>query len=300
MTGRTAALTAERVSRALGKNADTVTRCGPSRWNLALTNGEVLRSRAWLSEDWLHMEAGVRHVRRKARASGDWLWNCLVLNGMLPGCAKYAVDARNRLRIRCEVPLASDADDIDLCRRVRWVCDGLKAASEAVHEWTAGKHDALRQEALSYDGSDAHCDLERLCEESGWPFTRRAAARLAVELDVRDVFHQAIIEPRPDGIRASVGLLSDAMPSAVSRRAIGALLLTFGAVLRMARGAGAIQDGHATTWLEVPLPPCPLPAELAHALCALSVGCGLCAREVEALKDDVTAREYLTVRGWSV
>jgi hypothetical protein len=289
----------ERVHMALGKSADTVTRRGPGRWSLTLTNGEVLRTRAWASDEWLQLDAAIRGRRRRDQRDDEWPWTCLMLNATLPGGAKYAIDSRGGLRIRAEVPLISDAEDIDLCRRVADVCEALKAASTRLHGGAVAKQEPPAEVVRTNNGDAPVCDLRRLCEESGWAFTERAGERLAVELEVPDGFHQAIVEPRSDGVRVVAQLGSYALPSAVSRRAVGVMLLTLGAVLRMARPAGADRDGAVTTWLEASLPVCPIPAELAHALSAVSIGCEMCAREVDVLQDESVAKEFLTVRGWS-
>jgi len=296
---KTSALS-DRVQWALAKCAEPIEPCGPDQWDLSLKNGSVLPCRATLNDQWLHLDVDIDQYRSTLQPNEHRAWSWLLRNGTLPSGVKYALDAHSRLRIRAETPLPDDGHEFDLCGRIATVWEGLEVASAAIHDPATNRGEQRSGIAWEKEGDRAACDLRRLCEEAGWPFTERAEEKLAVTLDASGDFWQALVERRTDGIRVAAPVGAPAMASDEVRNSIAVLLLTLNGVLRFARAAGDEQKGQVAAHLEALLPHFPFAEELGHALSAISVGCRLCGREVEVLQNDlVIAREYLAVRGWS-
>jgi hypothetical protein len=289
----------DRVQWALAKCAEPIEQCGPDQWDLSLKNGSVLPCRATLNDQWLHLDVDIDQYRSTLpNEQGAWSW--LLKNGILPSGVKYALDAHSRLRIRAETPLPDNGHEFDLCGRIATVWEGLGVASAAIHGPATKRGEQRSGIEWEKEGHQAACDLRRLCEEAGWPFTERSEDKLAVTLDASGDFWQALVERRTDAIRVAAPFGALATASDEVRNAVAVLLLTLNGVLRFARAAGEEQNGQVAAHLEALLPHLPSAEELGHALSAISVGCRLCGREVEVLQNDLLiAREYLAVRGWS-
>jgi hypothetical protein len=288
----------ERVNRALGKCAHTVTRRDRSQWDLALKNGEMLAARARLDEEWLHLMADAGGMPRTEGTGRNSAWWCLLQNGSLPGNVKYALDPQGCLQIRAEMPIAPEETETDIRARLAATCEGFQVAAHQLHGRSSSRR-RLPKAARAVAPDDVACDLCKLCEEAAWPFTERAAGKLAVALDTPDNYCQATLEQRSDGVRVTAGLGASAPASDSSRTAMAVLLLRLGGVVRMVRAAGEECNGQSAIRLEVGLSRTPRTGELAHALAALSVACRLCGREVEVLQDGGIAAEYLASRGLS-
>jgi hypothetical protein len=151
-------------------------------------------------------------------------------------------------------------------------------------------------EAQSVEASD----LRGLCEETGWKFTQRAAGKLAVDLETRSGFYQALVEERGNGaVSAIVDFAAGTSFGEESKRAIGALLLRASGVVRMAR-AVVKEEGEgesAAAGFEALFQTRPSAAELCHALSALAVACGLCGQATLAMQDEFVAENYLAAQG---
>jgi hypothetical protein len=280
------------IELALVKTAEKVKRRHPGHWDFALANGRVLKGTAEISDGWLVMSAPLKKRSKPTVASLDRMWRLLKLNARLAGGAKYALDSEHRLSVRAELPL----DDEPRMDRITDACAGFKDASARLRDRKTAAHADNSSWASSADVEGTPCDLQELCREAGWPFVERSGDRLAVALDVPDGFHQAIIEKHKGVVHVGVELGVAAAASSVSRHALSVLLMTANRVVRLCRAAVGQNDGQPSTRFEVAWPCCPPAVELAHALAALSMACRLCAREAEALQDEVIAREYLSVR----
>jgi len=289
----------ERIDRSLRKCAQSVTREGPEKWDVALRNGELLAARVWLDRDWLHLAAGPGESVTMAELGQELAWSWLRRNGTLPGGAKYAIDPRGNPQIRAEMLLRPEESETDLRARLGDLCAGVQIAAEHVRESTATAIPPMAVPATVAD--TAPYDLRPLCEEVGWPFTARASGKLVFTLDTAGDFHQATLARGAENVRLTADLGTPARwASENARAAVALLLLTLGGVARMIRPAGEDCDGRSAVRLEAHLGPCPLAGELAHALAALSVACRLCGREVEVLRhDNEIAVAYLVSRGLS-
>ena len=135
----------------------------------------------------------------------------------------------------------------------------------------------------------------------GWDFVQRSASRFAVDLGVRGQFVQAVIDPvTASAIRLRATLATYRSPVAATRLALGVLLLTTSAAVRLVRGGASAGDGdeydvYIETWLDTAASA----DDLQHALSALSVAGQMVARETRAVADERVARSYLSARGWA-
>jgi len=140
--------------------------------------------------------------------------------------------------------------------------------------------------------------LAEICERAGWSFTKRANGQVAIRLDVRDAFCQALLTPKVGKmrrLRVSLGMATSTEGEAP--HAVHLLLLSASRLVRLAR-ASAAPAGEAIEYRwEVPLPVEDDAWALGHALGALSVACQLTARELQAMEDQIIARQYLAMRG---
>lgn len=282
----------------LRKHAESVEPAGRQRWQFELNGGARVRGVAWQEKDWLLFQASLGRTRR---LTARRLEQMLRDNGDLSGGAKFGLgEARSRVMLSAEIPWEAD-DEANLCGRVGQVCSGFR---QAARRFADGKAPAAAQpeadEIADHESATeqaADFDLADLCEQAGWPFARRASGQIAVELEVRDGFHQAFHSREGSTHRLRVELGRFGSDRRNCRKAVHALLLSASGVVRMARAAAAPADGGLEYRWEVLLGEEPNAWELRRALSALSVACRLTAREVQALEDESIARDFLSVRG---
>ena len=258
---------------------------GEMRWSFALANGRALPVTALIEEGWLALEAPLEEA-----AAGTPLFRLLEWNGQLDGPGKFVAVSGGALQLRAEIALD---EAVDIAGRLHQSCAGFRAALGRSHGESPAAHAVIGPGPIEAGGAQ----LRQALGESGWAFTERAGGRLAVELEAREGFYQALVEQRGvGGVRLWVELARAQALSAASRQALGLLLLTAGGALRPARGAAEAGDGQMALRLEVDFATPPGAAELGHALAALSVGCRLCGEEVKLLEDESIAGRYLRIR----
>ncbi len=295
MTVSTPQPEAERVAGILEAHAGKIAQRRANGWDFTLANGRLLRATAEVTDRWLVLWASAWTQRPDARpVAVGRLWPLACETGRLPGGVKYAIDPRNRLFLRAEMP---PGDTPDWQERLEAILTGFKVAADRLLD-PSGERPA-DAEPFAGEASDGtgRPNLRRLCEEAGWPCIERAGGRLAVELETTG-FHEAIVARQGRGTHLAVTAGMDGI-SETSRQAIAALLLRANGVVRMARAATTETADRAGTRFEVALGGEPTAAGLQHGLSALSVMCRLCAREVEFLRDPRAAEVYLRLQGWS-
>jgi hypothetical protein len=276
-----------------------VERIGRDEWNFILNNGSTLLVSARADGHWLQLDAPLGGGMAQRRDA----WQLLQLNQGLGGLSKLAwLPGQTALRVRAEIPLGEDSD---LQRRLLEACSGLKAAAGRLHG--EGKEGQTNAYPLTGSGErnsgDIAPTLQRLCTESGWEFTERAPAKLAVGLEARSGFYQAIVEEQAGGaVSIAVELTRGTAFGESSKRAIGALLLRASAVVKLARAVVKEEDddGGATASFEALFQTAPCATELGHALSALAVACGLCGRAAVAMQDEIVARNYCAAQGLEI
>jgi hypothetical protein len=279
------------IGELLEKCGSLVERVGQGEWNFILNNGSMLLVSARVCEHWLHLDAPLKAA---GAAQGQGAWQLLELNQGLGGLSKLALvpGQSAALRVRSEIPLD---EDVDLQTRLREACAGMKSASGRLHgERKVEQTRADSQTGSGEPGANAGSGLRQLCEESGWKFTERTATKLAVDLEARSGFYQAIVEEEAGGaVSVSVELTSHAAFGEKSKCAIGWLLLRAAAEVRLARAVARETDQGAAASFEVLFQTMPCAAELNHALSALAVASGLCGQETAMMQDEFVAGNYL-------
>lgn len=214
-------------------------------------------------------------------------WQALLVNAGIAGPVKLVLAAGGLdLEARVEIPTE---DGVDPGARVRQACESLRRLA------SGGPADT----ATCTDAASGALDLPSLATDAGWPFVLRSSGRLAIDLAVSGQFHQALVEPRAAGCRVRASLVVVVGPSARSRFALGALLLTVTGLVRMVRAGAVEQPGETMVFVETDLAKRPTAPELHHALCALAVACRMAGRETKALLDERIASAYLAARGWA-
>jgi len=287
----------DRITDALKSCASSLTPSGGGRWDLLLVNGKELPVTAHVSNEWLLFDAPVSD-----RVAREDLWRLLCLNATLSGFSKFVVTRHHSVHLRADMPLSkgdtmnsNDALDADAAASLSETCSSLKEAYGAFRAEPQPVHLSSLPDSDNRIEHRAE-ELRRICVEIGWPFVERAAGRMMVELEVRDSFHQALVEQRSAGTYLSVEIsrFDDLKP--ISRQALSALLLTTGAQVRLARPSVI---GKTSGGFEVMFATSPTEGEFMHALSALSIACAACGKEALALRDETIARQYLAYTGFA-
>jgi hypothetical protein len=279
------------IGESLEKCASLVERVGQGEWNFILNNGSMLLASARADEHWLHLDAPLKNGTSRNQDA----WQLLNMNRGLRGLSKLTfLPGEPTPRVRAEIPLD---EDVDLQRRLPEACAGLKAAAGYLH---GEKNEQPKGDSLTDSGGQECRDaagLRNLCMESGWKFTERTATKLAVDLEVRSGFYQAIVEEQARGaVSIAVELTPDsAVFGEISKRALGTLLLRASSAVRLARGS--VREGGEGAGFEVSFQTTPSAGELGHSLSALTVACELCGREAVAMQDEFVAKNYLAAQG---
>lgn len=291
ITTETAHRQEQLIERALTSCSSDVKRTGPGQWRVSLSNGTPLDAEATLEENWLSIRGPVS-PDAPAQIEPKRLWDLLQWNGQAPGGAKLAVGPPDKtVHARAECLLG---DGLPLSDRLGRACEGLRAAHRKLHG-LGDADDPSRQTPADPPA----IDLAELCQDTGWPAEQQSAG-LVAQLDVPGGLHKAAIAQQPNGdVSVSTEMLTCDSLSAQCQRAMGLLILTAGYRVRMVRGVARQSAQRTTVGFEVILDGAPRPLELVHAFSALSVACGLCAREAAALQDKQTAARYWSVFGWS-
>jgi len=247
-------------------------------WQVALSDKDSVQAR--IVDDWLVMTSPVLEPRCAA--------DLLECNGRLLGWVKFALDANGAFQVRAELPL-----------------DETRLDAPAVHQALAEfrvAHAMLRGEFPLPVPPDpltaaAQADLISLCAEAGWPAVPRGEDSVAVELECRGSFHQALLGPGAAGLRAVTGFAPSDSSDAEAAEAVAHFLLAASAEVCMVRPVVETLAGKTTPKFEFLFSSYPSAALVAHAFAALSVASRICVEEVRVLRDPNVARDYLALRG---
>ena len=273
------------ISRALHMQGEDVVSCASNCWRFTLRNGTLLRASAVIADDWLRLCAplSVGEGEPASKHPAE-LWELLHRNAYLETGVKYGLALSGEPFVCADVLLE---EEVDVEARIRKVCENLRMASELAYREDTGE--------LSGAGegpADVHPDLTELCDDLGWPCTKRAGGELAIELDVPNKSYFAIVGHTVD-LRISTSFQIPEAPSLPCRRALAVFLQTASRHVRMVRASA----NGKTAGFEVGFIARPSPSEFDHALSALSVATRLCIQEVSLLRDESIAVRYLDAQG---
>lgn len=282
------------IGESLTKCASLVECVGQGAWNFILNNGSTLRVNARADEHWLQLDVptnGKEFPRHDA-------WQLLKLNQQGAGLSKLALPSGSLMpHMRVEIPLD---DEVDLRKRLTEACGSLKKTAGRLH---GEVKPAKGSEANFLTGDQkattavAGTALKRMCEETGWKFSERSDAKVAVDLETRNGFYQALVEEHAGGaISFKAELTRSPVCGERSKHAVGTMLLRASALIRLARATVSETEEGATASVETFFPSSPNAAEFAHALSALAVACNRFGRTADALWNEVVAEHYLAAQ----
>jgi hypothetical protein len=290
----------------LEKHASAVERTGQDRWQFRLNSGLDLTGTALLEQAWLRMCVRLDSEHPGRPLPAELLEGMLLLNATLPGGAKFSLgDHSSEAMLSAELPVQEQEEEggepVWLDQWIGEACVGLRQGAlkwSILNAQSADTVSSLGADRRSTVDTTAEGRLTELCERAGWSFTTRASGQVAIRLDVRDAFCQALLAPKVgkmQRLRVSLGMATST--EGETPQAVHLLLLSASRLVRFAR-ASAAPAGDATEYRwEAVLPADYTVETLGHALGALSVACQLTARELQAMEDRKIAREYLALRG---
>ncbi|MGQ0734261.1 MAG: hypothetical protein ACT4QD_11460 [Acidobacteriota bacterium] len=276
-----------RITEALRASAKNVEQTRPWRWRVGLANGRPMAVDVRADERWVSLSTQAGGV------PNDTL-ELLRHNEGLGGSSRIALSLDTwSLGLRSDVLLC---EGVPLAERINEACAGLKLASERLTHGCGGSHAALGTRALE-DEAVRNQGLADSCRDAGWSVIERDSGALAIELDVDNACHRAMLEPvGGGGVRVSAEAASIDAESLLVREAVGALLLSSCHTLRFARAAVTGRET-LTARFEVAFAEPPAPGELDEGLHALAAACRLYAREIDVLQDEAIAVRFLELTG---
>ena len=248
------------------------------------------------------------------RLEDDWLLLSRPLNRMVPrrrrlelsrrhasldGLAKFACLPGRRVEVRAEFPL--DAE-LDLEQQIDAAVCGFDRARAALRRAVPEPGPASTSPPAA-EPAGSGVDLAALCADIGVTVTRRDDGALSVELPAAGgVCGYARLESPSGargGFRAGLDLGQCDRLGPESQEALGVLLLSVSATVRLARAVARASVDGTMTGVEVYWPTAAHAHALEHALGALATAGRYFGREINAICDRSVARAYLdpTTRG---
>lgn len=223
-------------------------------------------------------------------------WPLLRFNAGLAGPIRLALaPGASTIDLRAEIWIE---DEVDLEARAATLGHDMRSALRALR-------DADRVERSCGASLNEHCapdpsDTDRLvhvCAEAGWPCAAREPGRVTVEIDAGFASYHARLEHTAGGgVCAIVDLVGAPACPPAPRAAIGLLLLTTAAAVRLVTGVVVMHDEAERAGLAVTCEGAGSSDAIDRALSALAVACRLAGREAQALRHEAIALEYLAWR----
>jgi hypothetical protein len=242
----------------------------------------------WFDEDWARL-----HVLETRTANGT-AWALIEHNRCLSGTTRYSLDPLGRLHLSADVPVTGIPDLparlLSAWRGVSELCTReCRAAAAPPRPWT-GLTGPLPGAAAT-----PTTDLQALCDGLEWPISVRADGALTIALALPGESCQAALWPAGDaGVQAWLEVGLDPPRAPDRREALATLLLATSHAVRLARAAGGeTAEGRARAGFEVRLEAPVEPAAVDHALHALRIAAGMCAREARLIVDEAVAAAFL-------
>jgi hypothetical protein len=270
--------------------ANCATRPSLEAWQALSSEAYPAPATARVEDGWLLVRVAAPPAAERRPA-----WDLLRLNATAGRSARLALDPHDRcVVVLADVPLD---DDVDLAGRFADASGGMRALMHVV----GGDFDGAACSSEGASGVEPADDiapgaLSAVLQGSAWSFVERSSHRLAVDLDIPGRFSQAVVEARGGRCLASVRLQSSVALSARSREALGLMLLTLTGTLKMVKASVDGSNGAEVPALAIDLPGLLTPAELHHALAALSVACHEIGAETRVLNSEEIAEAYLAAR----
>lgn len=282
--------------------AAAVERTDQDRWQFRLNSGLELVGTAVLEQNWLRLSTQLDGESPGQPLGAGLLRGMLLQNAALPGGVKFCLGEKaSEALLSAEIPMNEEEEPVGV---ERWIGEAMAGFAQGALKWsiltarTAESTLAPVADRRATVDPTAEKRLGELCERAGWSCTTRANGQVAIRLDVRDAFCQALLASKVGKmrrLRVSLGMATSMEGKAPE--AVHLLLLSASRLVRLAR-ASAAPAGDAVEYRWEAVLPTEYDAQtLGHALGSLSVACQLTARELQAMEDEEIAQEYLALRG---
>ncbi len=294
----------ESVTQYLEEAGFDPTFCSRNEWRFTL-DGKNPEATARIQDKWFMLDAPLNCFHQKGKLKPEILCSLLTLNPLLPGGCKIVVSgAVPSIHLRMEMPVKTNSDDFghtirNILTEFRnaWIKTG-EMKSKLNSAKTANIKTGRKPEQVLSD--EWKNDINTLIKNIDWTVSEHSAD-IIVKLDVPGGFFQARLKKDENGGGSilQVDILDASELSSEGEKAAGLLLLKVSGLVKMVRAVCLVQspDSPNKTALQVFTGLVPSPDHISEALCALSVACRLCGKEVKALKHEMAAREYLRISG---
>jgi hypothetical protein len=294
MTGTRFEMREQSIHEVLAGRAEPVTTRGRGKWELAVDGHPGRAIEVRLEDEWVWCRAPIPRAE-KFNNVDDFIWR----NPRLPGGCRVVFDPRHSdVHLREDIPVVDGIDVSTACDRA--ITD-LVAARNVLATKGRPRTAGAGRPRPSRDVAERTDTLESICGAAGWRYAERDGGRGVVTLELAHGAVPARLDARGESnYRASAQAARYPALSEAGRRAVAVLMLTVNGIVRFVR-AGIEQSADGlSAFFERRFCELPSPAVLDAALSALSVACGLCGRELQALENDDVARQYLATRGMSL
>jgi len=281
------------ISGWLAQSASGARQSGCGRWELTLNNRGRAGAFASVEDDWLVFVLPLTGAIIPADE-----WSLLCRNADLAGLCKFVHSPGHSPRqLRADLPMDSQDRFARLPRRIKETLEDLEAAWEGLRDAPKSAAPAAeRRPRKIHPGPEDAVNLADHLNGMDWPFVERAPSKYAVDLEVQGSFAQAIVEHQNDLVVSYMEAARFASLSAMQRAALGSFLLEVSGAVRMARASVVEAETAAVVRFEVRVA-APSPAELGHALAALSVAANLYGREAQCFENRQVAEIYRVANG---
>jgi hypothetical protein len=247
---------------------------------------------ARIDDDWIELKAPTRPNVHIATAD---VWSVLRCNAHMPDPVRLVVAPESRV-LWLQADLLFHPADADSEARLMSLCQTMREEVFAPR-WSSGVPHPAALAVRSPAGRDHH-HVAALCEESGWPCTTKPSDEVVINVDTGSASFPAHLELAVDGaVSITVDLFSPASAPSVSFVAASILALEASAVVRSVKALTRLREGAESVALTVRCEPSSTES-LIRALSSLTVACQLVGREVQAMKEEGVARDFLSWRGW--
>lgn len=247
---------------------------------------------ARVADEWLELSASVGALSVRPALA----WPLLRFNASLTGPMRLALaPGAGTIDLRAEIWIE---DEVDVEARAAALGHDMRSALSALRDANHVEQSRGAAPIESCGPASSGTDrLVHLCAEAGWPCVERGSGRVTVEIDTGFSSYHARLEHTAGGSVSAIVDLVDAPASPPApRAAIGLLLLTTAAAVRVVKGVVMTHDEGERAGLAVTCEGAGSSDALDRALSALTVACRLAGREAQALRHEAIALEYLAWR----
>jgi hypothetical protein len=218
-------------------------------------------------------------------------WEFLFLNAKLPGPGRFIQKKYNSFGIRADVLVTGNAPELS---------EAIKAALDSIEKARDFCIGSIGEGTVSSHIIPRHADkIRALCAKAEWDFIDKND-RCAIRLNVpAQVYHADVEEVKSGGYYIKVRIANVKVWETISKNALSNMLLSICNSIKMVRASSLVRaDGAEHIYFEIYLRQDVSVLEIDLALSSLSVACQTVCNEVEVMKSEVVAGEYLACISW--